>query len=159
MNKLIIGITGCLISALWCGQAAAWGSANRYGGSTEHVAGEGTEHTNAFGGSSEHAYGGGSEHTNTYGGSTAGRYGEGAEHTNVYGGTTAGKYGEGAVHTDPYGASAYHPPVPAPAPTTIRPLHTIRTIRRSRCRTTPRPDARGARRRRGPSSVWQRARR
>jgi hypothetical protein len=80
MNKLIIGITGCLISALWCGPAAAWASANRYGGSTEHVAGVGTEHTNAYGGSSEHAYGGGSEHTSMYGGNTAGKYVEGAEH-------------------------------------------------------------------------------
>lgn len=111
-SLVLAGLLGGLLAA---GEAAAWGSANRFGGSTEHVAGLGTEHTNAWGGSSEHAYGGGSEHTNMYGGSTAGRYGEGAEHTNVYGGTTAARYGEGAYHTTPDGVTAYRPPVP-PAP-------------------------------------------
>ena len=64
----------------------------RYGGSSAHEAGQGTEHTNAYGGSTAHAYGGGTEHTN------------------VYGGKTAGAYGAGAVHTTAYGATAYHPP-------------------------------------------------
>ncbi len=95
MNRKVTGIAVLLVTALWASQAGAWRSANRFGGSTEHVAGVGTEHTNAWGGSSEHAYGGGTEHTN------------------VYGGTTAGRYGEGAYHTTPYGATAYRPPVAA----------------------------------------------
>mgnify|MGYP000895510662 FL=1 len=92
MKTIVIGMAGLALGALLPQQAAAWASANRFGGSTEHVAGVGTEHTNRWGGSSEHAYGGGTEHTN------------------VYGGTTAGKYGEGAYHTTPGGATAYHPP-------------------------------------------------
>jgi hypothetical protein len=112
MKRMIIVLTGLAGGLLLGGEVAAWGSANRFGGSTEHVAGVGTEHTNAWGGSSEHAFGGGSEHTNVYGGSTAGRYGEGAEHTNMYGGTTAARYGDGAYHTTPYGATAYRPPAP-----------------------------------------------
>ena len=104
MNKLIIGITGFLISTLWCGPAAAWASANRYGGSTEHVAGVGTEHTSAYGTSTAHAYGGGTEHTNVYGGTTAGKYGEGAYHTGPYGAT--------AYHPPTYGGAYYHPPAP-----------------------------------------------
>jgi len=90
-------------------QAAAWGSANRYGGSTQHSAGE-TSHENAFGGSSEHVAGEGTEHTNAYGGSTAHAYGGGTEHTNMYGGRTAGEAGYGAVHAGPGGAAAYRPP-------------------------------------------------
>ena len=90
MNR--ITIAALLISTFWCGHALAWSHANRYGGSTEHAYGEGTEHTSAWGTSTAHAWGGGTEHTN------------------VYGGTTAGKYGEGAYHAGPYGATAYHPP-------------------------------------------------
>ncbi len=94
MNRIVFTLAGVISTMLLPGQAAAWGSANRFGGSTEHVAGVGTEHTNAWGGSSAHAYGGGSEHTNMYGGSTVGRY------------------GEGAYHTTPDGATAYRPPAP-----------------------------------------------
>ncbi len=92
MKPNVVMAGGLLVSVLWQHPADAWTTANRYGGSTTHVYGEGTEHTNAYGGSSAHAYGGGSEHTN------------------VYGGRTYGAYGEGAVHTYPSGASAYHPP-------------------------------------------------
>ena len=90
-------------------QALAWASANRAGGFTSHSFGE-TSHTNAFGGSSTHVAGEGTEHTNTYGGSTAHSEYGGTEHTNVYGGSTAGAYGAGAEHTTYYGATAYHPP-------------------------------------------------
>lgn len=92
MKTNLAGMAVLVVSALWASHAGAWGSANRFGGSTEHVAGVGTEHTNAWGGSSAHAWGGGTEHTN------------------VYGGTTAGRYGEGAYHATPYGATAYRPP-------------------------------------------------
>jgi len=108
--------------------SGAWGSANRFGGSSSYERGEGGEHSNRWGGSTEHAEGGGTEHsnawggstegragegaehTNPYGGSTEARYGSGAEHTNMYGGTTAGAYGDGAYHTTAYGATAYRPP-------------------------------------------------
>lgn len=109
MKSAIIGLTVALGVALPSGPAAAWASANRFGGSTEHVPGA-TEHTNAYGGSSAHAYGEGSEHTNMYGGSSAHAWDGGTTHTNVYGGTTTGAYGAGAVHTTPYGATAYRPP-------------------------------------------------
>ncbi len=113
MNRNLTRLAVFLIAALLAGQAAAWRSANRFGGSTEHAFGEGTEHTNAWGGSTEHAFGGGTEHTNVFGGSTEGRAGDGVEHTNVYGGTTEAKYGDGAVHTGPYGAT-YATPVAVP---------------------------------------------
>ena len=57
---------GLLIVLLAPGRAAAWAHANRYGGSTEHAYGEGTEHTSADGTSTAHAWGGGTEHTNVY---------------------------------------------------------------------------------------------
>lgn len=116
MNRSLIRFTLFLVTTLLAGQAAAWRSSNSFGGSTEHVAGEGTEHTNAWGGSTEHAFGGGTEHTNVYGGSTEGRYGEGVEHTNVYGGTTEAKYGDGASHTTPYGTTTYAYPAPVAVP-------------------------------------------
>ena len=109
MTKSIIAVGVLLVATLWSAPAAPWASANRYGGSTTHSAGE-TSHTNAYGGSTSHAYGEGTEHTNAYGGSTAHGWGGGTEHTNVYGGTTYGAYGAGAVHQYPSGATAYHPP-------------------------------------------------
>lgn len=117
MNRNLTRLAVFVVTVLVAGQAGAWRSFNRFGGSTEHMAGVGTEHTNAWGGSTEHAFGGGTEHTNVYGGSTEGRYGEGAEHTNVYGGTTEASWG-GAYHTTPtgvtYGATAYPAPVAVP---------------------------------------------
>ncbi|HPO17863.1 MAG TPA: hypothetical protein PLO07_01610, partial [Rubrivivax sp.] len=62
---------------LWSAEAAAWASANRFGGHTEHSWGD-TAHQNRWGGSSQHVAGEGTEHTNAYGGSTA---------HSVYGGT------------------------------------------------------------------------
>ena len=115
MKSTIIGMAVALGVALPSGPAAAWASANRFGGSTEHVPGA-TEHSNAFGGSSAHAYGEGTEHTNMYGGSSAHAWGGGSEHTNVYGGSTYGAYGAGAVHTTSYGATAYRPPAYPAAP-------------------------------------------
>jgi hypothetical protein len=97
----------------------AWASANRFGGSSFHGWGE-SGHSNAWGGSTEHVAGEGTEHTNAWGGDTEHAYGGGTEHTNVYGGTTAGAYGAGVVHTDPAGVPvyggypAYHPPVAVP---------------------------------------------
>lgn len=107
MNKSLIGISILLAGALCSSQAMAWASANRFGGSTEHVPGA-TEHTNAFGGSSEHAYGEGTEHTNAYGGSTAHAWGGGTEHTDAYGATA---YRPPAYPAYP----VYHPPVAVPA--------------------------------------------
>ena len=126
MNRIGIAFGGLMIVMLAPSSALAWGSANRYGGSTEHVAGEGTEHTNRYGGSTDHAYGGGTEHSNVYGGSTEGKYGYGAEHTNAAGGVTEGKYGEGAYHAGPGAVPGYHPPAypayPA-APAAYHPYH------------------------------------
>ena len=107
MNKSLIGISILLAGTLCSSQAMAWASANRFGGSTEHVPGA-TEHTNAFGGSSEHAYGEGTEHTNAYGGSTAHAWGGGTEHTDAYGATA---YRPPAYPAYP----VYHPPVAVPA--------------------------------------------
>jgi hypothetical protein len=94
MKKIMITLAAALTVALAPLLAAAFTHGNRAGGSTTHMAGEGTEHTNAYGGNTEHAYGGGTEHNN------------------VYGGTTEGKYGDGAYHSTPYGATAYRPPEP-----------------------------------------------
>jgi hypothetical protein len=102
MKKIMIAFGTALVVVLAPQFATAYTHANRAGGSTSHVEGEGTEHTNAYGGDSAHAYGGGSEHTNMYGGTTAGRYGEGAYHTTPYGAT--------AYAPPPAGAYAYHPP-------------------------------------------------
>ena len=84
MNPSFI-VACAVVAMLLSPAAAAWSSANRYGGSTEHSYGQ-TSHTNAYGGSTSHAYGEGTEHTNMYGGSTAHACGGGTEHTNVYGG-------------------------------------------------------------------------
>ena len=98
--------------------AQAWASANRFGGSSFHSWGA-SGHTNSWGGSTDHVAGDGTEHTNAYGGSTEHAYGGGTEHTNVYGGSTYGAYGAGVGHTYPSGGSVYggvyHPPVAVPA--------------------------------------------
>jgi hypothetical protein len=102
--------------------AHAWASANRFGGSTTHSWGD-TSHTNAWGGSSDHVAGEGTEHTNAWGGGTAHAWGGGTEHRNAWGGSTYGAYGEGVGHTYAGGGSvygyggypAYHPPVAVPA--------------------------------------------
>ena len=107
MKKSLVGMSILLIGTLCASQAMAWASANRFGGSTEHVPGA-TEHTNRYGGSSEHAYGEGSDHTNAYGGSTAHAWGGGTEHT-YPGGATA--YRPPAYPAQPI----YHPPVAVPA--------------------------------------------
>jgi hypothetical protein len=130
MKSTIIGMAVALGVALPSGPAAAWASANRFGGSTEHVPGA-TEHSNAFGGSSAHAYGEGTEHTNMYGGSSAHAWGGGTEHTNVYGGSTYGAYGAGAVHTTSYGANRLSP-ARLPGAPGLRALPSAR----SPCRTT-----------------------
>ena len=95
MKMIVIGFVSFLIIAVSSGPAGAWATANRFGGSTQHAYGEGTQHTNMYGGSTSHGW---------YGGTT---------HTNVYGGTTSGAYGAGVYHTYPSGASYYHPPYPA----------------------------------------------
>jgi hypothetical protein len=107
--KILMSGLAALVVVLTPPAAGAYSHANRYGGSTSHAYGEGTEHTNAWGGNSAHAWGGGSEHTNMYGGHTQGEAGYGGEHTNDYGETTYGKYGEGAYHTTPYYGTAYYP--------------------------------------------------
>jgi hypothetical protein len=124
MKTIFAVATLVLGTALWSTDAGAWASANRFGGRTQHSWGE-TSHSNAWGGSTTHIAGEGTEHTNMYGGNTAHAYGGGSEHTNMYGGSTYGAVGYGAVHTYPDGASyhaygygygygAYHPPVAVP---------------------------------------------
>ncbi len=73
-------------------QAAAWASANRYGGHSEGDAAS-VSHTNAWGGSTTHDYAGGTTHTS------------------ADGATTQGGVGFGAVHTSPDGSSVYRLPV------------------------------------------------
>ncbi len=108
--KQIVVMAGALLAGLLRpDQANAWATANRYGGSTSHSAGE-TSHTNVYGGSTTHAYGEGTEHSNVYGGSSAHGWGGGTEHTNAYGGSTSGAYGEGVTHTYTSGATVYRPP-------------------------------------------------
>ena len=109
MIRTPIRLALAVIATLAAGQALAWASAGRFGGSTSHSFGS-TSHENRFGGSSTHTAGQGTEHTNTYGGSTAHSAYGGTEHTNVYGGSTSGAYGAGATHTTYYGATAYRPP-------------------------------------------------
>jgi len=124
MKTIYAGIAIVLGTALWATDAGAWASANRFGGHSSHSWGE-SSHTNAWGGSTTHVAGEGTEHTNMYGGNSAHAYGGGSEHTNMYGGSTYGEAGYGAVHTYPGGASyhaygygygygAYHPPVAVP---------------------------------------------
>lgn len=105
---LLAAALGCAFAA-WTPEAAAWASANRFGGATQHSFGA-TAHENRWGGSSEHVAGEGTEHTNAYGGNTAHSAYGGTEHTNAYGQTTVGRAGYGAVTTTPGGASYYHPP-------------------------------------------------
>lgn len=95
-----------LASSMAPGDAHAWATANRMGGSTIHAAGA-TSHENRWGGSTAHEYGVGTEHTNVYGGSTYGRYGSGAYHTYPSGATAYHPAGYPAYPTYP----AYHPPV------------------------------------------------
>lgn len=126
MKTIYAGIALVLGTVLCASDAGAWASANRFGGRTQHSWGE-TSHENAWGGSTTHVAGEGTEHTNMYGGNSAHAYGGGSEHTNMYGGSTYGEAGYGAVHTYPSGASyhtygygygygygAYHPPVAVP---------------------------------------------
>ena len=94
----------------WAPRADAWASANRFGGATAHAPGD-TAHENRWGGSSQHVAGEGTEHTNAAGGSTEHSVYGGTEHTSTTGTTTYGKAGYGAVSTTPGGASYYHPPV------------------------------------------------
>jgi hypothetical protein len=106
MKKILIA--NIMVAVLACGPASAWSHAggysagvshNNFGGSTAHVAGEGTTHTSAAGTSSTHY---------------AGPEGGYSTHTNEYGATTTGKAGYGAVTTGPGGAaSVYHPPAGA----------------------------------------------
>jgi hypothetical protein len=105
----------------------AWVSANRYGGRTEHSYGS-TSHENAYGGSTTHVAGEGTEHTNAAGGTTEGRYGEGAYHSGPEG-TAYHPPGAAAYPAyrppgaPPYGAyPAYHPPTyvaPVPVPVAV----------------------------------------
>ena len=106
MKTIYAGIAIVLGTALWATDAGAWASANRFGGHSSHSWGE-SSHTNAWGGSTTHVAGEGTEHTNMYGGSTYGEAGYGAVHT-YPGGASYHAYGYG------YGYGAYHPPVAVP---------------------------------------------
>jgi hypothetical protein len=106
MKKIASVLIALLASAGFHASAAAWASANRYGGHTTSGAGQ-TEHTNAYGGSTTHNWDGGTSHTNAAGGTTTGMYGAGAVHTTDTGYST--------YHPPAYGApgyAPYHPPVP-----------------------------------------------
>ena len=110
MKTILGGTLAVLASVAFAGQAHAWASANRAGGSTSHSYGS-HEPRKPLGRqlvrtkpARERS------HSNVYGGSSAHAYGGGTEHTNMYGGSTYGKYGSGAYHTYPSGATAYHPP-------------------------------------------------
>ena len=108
----------CLLStaAVWSTPAAAWMSANRFGGASAHTWGA-SGHMNRWGGSTEHVAGVGTEHTNAWGGNTAHSFYGGTEHTNIYGGHTSGAAGYGAYHAPPGGAPIYRPPAYPAYPT------------------------------------------
>lgn len=112
----LLGILPVLLAAgLWTADAGAWGRANAFGGASEHSFGQ-SEHENRWGGSTDHVAGEGTEHTNMYGGTTAGRYGEGAYHTYPGGGTAYHPPGAPPPPPGGYpGYPAYHPPVVVPA--------------------------------------------
>ena len=80
-----------LITAGFHAPAAAWASANRFGG---------------------HSYGGfgSATHDNRWGGSTSANAFGGWSHTNANGGHSEGVAGYGAVHTTAGGFSTYRPP-------------------------------------------------
>ena len=84
-------LAGLLMAAGFQAPAAAWASANRFGG---------------------HSYGGfgGATHDNRWGGSTSRSWDGAVSHTNMYGGHSAGVPGYGAVHTTAGGFTTYHPP-------------------------------------------------
>jgi hypothetical protein len=111
-NMIITGCAALLVTLLPLQQAAAFSMSRGRGGSMSHSFGS-TSHSNRYGGSTSHRYGEGTEHTNAYGGGTAHAYGGGTAHENAAGGVTAGRYGEGAVHAGPGGVAAYHPPTAA----------------------------------------------
>jgi len=101
-------LASLLITAGFHAPAAAWASANRFGGHSEGGWG-GATHTNAYGGSTTHSWDGATSHTNRYGGTTTGVAGYGAVHT------TAG--GFSTYHPPAYGAAGYapyHAPVAVP---------------------------------------------
>ena len=50
MKTIVLALAVSSVAALVSGQAAAWSSANRYGGSTSHSYGS-TSHENRYGGS------------------------------------------------------------------------------------------------------------
>jgi hypothetical protein len=110
MRTTFIGFVSLLITTLSCGPAAAWGHANRWGGSTSHTWGS-TSHTSAWGTSTSHVAGVGTTHTNVYGGSASHYYGGGWSKTGAYGGTAYGDahYG-GAYYYHPPTYYPYHPP-------------------------------------------------
>lgn len=90
-KTLIPLLAAGLLSAGFHAGAAAWASANRFGG---------------------HSYGGygGATHDNRWGGSTSRSWDGAVSHTNMYGGHSAGVPGYGAVHTTAGGFTTYHPP-------------------------------------------------
>ncbi len=122
-----IATVNILVMVLTCGPASAWSHAggfsagashNNFGGSSAHMEGLGSTHTNAAGGNTTHVEGEGTTHSSAYG--TSSTHYQGADggystHTNQYGDKTTGKAGYGAVTTTPGGAAAYHPPTNYPA--------------------------------------------
>ena len=89
--KVLPLVLAALMAASFHDTAAAWASANRFGG-------------HSFGGF------GGATHDNRWGGSTSRSWDGAVSHTNMYGGHSAGVPGYGAVHTTAGGFSTYRPP-------------------------------------------------
>ena len=90
-TKVLPLVLAALMAASFHQTAAAWASANRFGG-------------HSFGGF------GGATHDNRWGGSTSRSWDGAVSHTNMYGGHSAGVPGYGAVHTTAGGFSTYRPP-------------------------------------------------
>ena len=86
--------------------AKAWASANRFGGSSFDSFGA-SGHTNSWGGSTDHVAGDGTEHTNVYGGSTYGAYGAGVGHTYPSGGSVYGGVYHPPVAVPAYASGCY----------------------------------------------------
>jgi hypothetical protein len=110
MNKVFVGFLILLIAVPLSGPAAAWGHANRWGGSTSHSFGSGsTTRTTGWGGSETHTYGQGTTASGRYGGTASHEQGSGStSFDNAYGGSATHTYGEGTTATNRYGDTATH---------------------------------------------------
>ncbi|MCI0353626.1 MAG: hypothetical protein L0099_01115 [Acidobacteria bacterium] len=108
MKKIFVSLAGLLIQALFCGPAAAWSHAGRWGTAS---GGGGSWSASGYRGGSASGGEGSWNATGAYGGHASGSYGSGWSATSAYGGTATHTYGSGyTTYTSPYGATAYHSP-------------------------------------------------